>query len=40
VKIDSDTSNALAASAVFDATGKLVRRLPLRPEIVKRAPSA
>jgi nicotinate dehydrogenase subunit B len=40
----SETSNALAASAiasaVFDATGKPVRRLPLRPEIVKRALSA
>jgi hypothetical protein len=40
----SETSNALAASAiasaVFDATGKPVRRLPLRPEIVRRAMSA
>ena len=40
----SETSNALAASAiasaVFDATGKPVRRLPLRPDIVKRAMSA
>jgi CO/xanthine dehydrogenase Mo-binding subunit len=40
----SETSNALAASAiasaVFDATGKPVRRLPLRPEIVRRALSA
>jgi nicotinate dehydrogenase subunit B len=40
----SETSNALAASAiasaVFDATGKPVRRLPLRPDIVKRALSA
>ena len=40
----SETSNALApsaiASAVFDATGKAVRRLPLRPDIVKRALSA
>jgi CO/xanthine dehydrogenase Mo-binding subunit len=40
----SETSNALAASAiasaVFDATGKPVRRLPLRPDIVKRAMSS
>jgi len=40
----SETSNALApsaiASAVFDATGKPVRRLPLRPDLVKRALSA
>jgi len=40
----SETSNALAASAiasaVFDATGKPMRRLPLRPENVKRALSA
>jgi CO/xanthine dehydrogenase Mo-binding subunit len=40
----SETSNALAASAiasaVFDATGKPVRRLPLRPDIVRRALSA
>ena len=40
----SETSNALAASAiasaVFDATGKPVRRLPLRPDLVKRAMSA
>jgi nicotinate dehydrogenase subunit B len=37
----SETSNALAASAiasaVFDATGKPVRRLPLRADIVQRA---
>jgi nicotinate dehydrogenase subunit B len=37
----SETSNALApsaiASAVFDATGKPVRRLPLRPDIVRAA---
>jgi len=40
----SETANALAASAianaVFDATGKPVRRLPLRPDLVKRALSA
>jgi len=40
----SETSNALAASAiasaVFDATGKPVRRLPLRPDNVRRALSA
>jgi len=40
----SETSNALAASAiasaVFDATGKPVRRLPLRPDVVQRALSA
>jgi len=40
----SETSNALAASAiasaVFDATGKPMRRLPLRPDLVKRALSA
>ena len=40
----SETSNALAASAiasaVFDATGKPVRRLPLQPDLVKRAMSA
>lgn len=39
----SETSNALAASAiasaVFDATGKPIRRLPLRPDLVKRAMS-
>ena len=40
----SETSNALAASAiasaVFDAMGKPVRRLPLRPDLVKKAMSA
>jgi nicotinate dehydrogenase subunit B len=40
----SETSNALSASAiagaVFDATGKPIRRLPLRPDIVQRALSA
>ena len=40
----SETANALAGSAiangVFDATGKPVRRLPLRPDLVKRALSA
>ena len=37
----SESANALAASAIaaafFDATGKPVRRLPLRPDLVKRA---
>ena len=41
---DSESANALASSAIagafLDATGKPIRRIPLKPEYVKSALSA
>jgi hypothetical protein len=44
VTISNEPASAFAAStiagAVFDATGKPPRRLPLRPDLIKRLMSA